>query len=49
MRIYPQKNIKNDPSLREKKQKSKDAITHKVAVYFVLAIVLFFFFKMLIP
>ena len=49
MRIYPEKNIDNDASLREEKQKAIDIITHKVAVYFTLAIVVFFFFKMLVP
>jgi hypothetical protein len=49
MRVYPELNNKTNSMLPQEKQKMKDAVTHKVAVYFVLAIIIFFFFKMLLP
>ena len=49
MRTQPEKTIENSPELKAKSQAAIDAITHKVAVAFALLIVVFFFFKMLVP
>jgi len=49
MRIVPEVNSKNSPKISAEKKEALDKITRKVAIYFTLAIVVFFFFKMLIP
>jgi hypothetical protein len=45
----PEKNSVNDPLIKQKEQEKLDAVTHKVAIYFTLLIIVFFFFKMLLP
>jgi hypothetical protein len=49
MRTLPDKTIDNTPELKAKSQAKIDRLTHKAALGFVLFIVLFFFFKMLLP
>ena len=49
MRTEPEKNIANSRELVAKNKQMIDAITRKVAILFVLAILVFFFFKMLLP
>jgi hypothetical protein len=49
MRIEPEKTVDNTPELKAKSQAKIDRWTHKAALGFVLFIVLFFFFKMLLP
>jgi hypothetical protein len=49
MRTEPENNSNNTTELKAGSQAKMDAITRKVAILFVLAIVVFFFFKMLLP
>ena len=49
MRTEPETNRTNSAELVAKNKQMMDAITRKVAILFVLAIVVFFFFKMLLP
>ncbi len=49
MRTEPKKNITNSTELVAKNKQMMEGITRKVAILFVLAIVVFFFFKMLLP
>lgn len=49
MRTEPEKINFNSAELITKNKQLKDAITRKVAIFFVLAIIVFFFFKMLLP
>ncbi len=49
MRTEPEKTVDNSPALKAKSQAKIDAIMHKVAIAFTLAVVAFFFFKMLLP
>ena len=49
MRTEPDKAITNSAEVLAKNKQALDAITRRVAILFVLAIVVFFFLKMLLP
>ncbi len=49
MRTYPEKKILFNPIAEAAQKKKTTEITRKVAIYFSLFIVAFFFYKMLAP
>lgn len=49
MRTEPVKTIDNSPELLAKKNKKVNSVTRKVAIVFVLLVIIFLFFKMLLP